>query len=49
MTPEEEGLIDQAGAGIISLGETSLHADHCIVLLNWILDSNEALPDAASG
>ena len=49
MTPEEEGLIDQAGAGIISLGQTSLHADHCIVLLNWILDSNEALPDAASG
>lgn len=49
MTPEEERLIDRAGAGIVSLGQTGLHADHCIVLLNWILDSNEALPDAASG
>ena len=39
MTPEEEGLIEQAGAKIVSLGPTSLHADHCIVLLNWMLDT----------
>jgi len=40
MTPEEEALIEQAGAKIVSLGATSLHADHCIVLLNWFLDTN---------
>jgi tRNA (pseudouridine54-N1)-methyltransferase len=39
MTPEEEVLIDQAGAKVVSLGPTSLHADHCIVLLNWMLDT----------
>ncbi len=38
MTCEEEGLIDQAGATIVSVGPTSLHADHCIVLVNWALD-----------
>jgi len=38
MTEEEEALIDQAGAGRISVGPVSLHADHCIVLINWILD-----------
>ncbi|MFZ2472538.1 MAG: tRNA (pseudouridine(54)-N(1))-methyltransferase TrmY [Methanothrix sp.] len=40
MTPEEESLIEQAGAKVVSLGQTSLHADHCIVLLNWFLDTN---------
>jgi tRNA (pseudouridine54-N1)-methyltransferase len=40
MTPEEEALLEQAGARIVSLGPTSLHADHCIVLLNWFLDTN---------
>jgi tRNA (pseudouridine54-N1)-methyltransferase len=40
MTAEEERLIGQAGAKTVSLGATSLHADHCIVLLNWILDAN---------
>ncbi len=39
MTPEEEALIEQAGARVVSLGSTSLHADHCIVLLNWFLDT----------
>lgn len=39
MTPEEEMLIQQAGAATVSLGPVSLHADHCIVLLNWMLDS----------
>lgn len=40
MTAEEEGLIEQAGAKVVSLGPTSLHADHCIVLINWFLDTN---------
>lgn len=40
MTTEEEGLIESAGARVVSLGTTSLHADHCIVVLNWLLDAN---------
>ena len=44
MTPEEEALIEQAGAKVVSLGPTSLHADHCIVLLNWFLDTNVFMP-----
>jgi tRNA (pseudouridine54-N1)-methyltransferase len=44
MTPEEEGLIEQAGGKVISLGQTSLHADHCIVLINWFLDTNPFMP-----
>ncbi len=39
MTPEEERLIDQAGATTVSVGPTSLHADHCIVIVNWALDT----------
>jgi tRNA (pseudouridine54-N1)-methyltransferase len=39
MTQEEETLIDLAGAKMISLGPTSLHADHCIVIVNWMLDA----------
>jgi len=39
MTQEEETLIDQAGAKTVSLGPISLHADHCIVLVNWMLDA----------
>ena len=39
MTPEEEALLDQAGAERLSLGPVSLHADHCIVLINWMLDT----------
>lgn len=38
MTPEEESMILQAGAVTVSVGPTSLHADHCIVLVNWALD-----------
>jgi len=38
MTPEEEAIIGQAGARTTSLGPVSLHADHCIVISNWILD-----------
>jgi tRNA (pseudouridine54-N1)-methyltransferase len=39
MTPEEEALIGQAGSEVVCIGPTSLHADHCIVLLNWMLDA----------
>jgi tRNA (pseudouridine54-N1)-methyltransferase len=39
MTSEEESLIDQAGATVVSVGPTSLHADHCIVIVNWALDT----------
>jgi len=38
MTPEEEGLIEQAETTVVSVGPISLHADHCIVLVNWALD-----------
>jgi tRNA (pseudouridine54-N1)-methyltransferase len=44
MTAEEEELMGRAGARTASLGETSLHADHCIVILNWMLDSNAFMP-----
>ncbi len=39
MTAEEESLIGQAGATVLSVGPTSLHADHCIVIVNWALDT----------
>lgn len=39
MTPEEETKILQAGAEVVSIGPSSLHADHCIVLVNWMLDT----------
>jgi tRNA (pseudouridine54-N1)-methyltransferase len=38
MLPEEEILAEEAGAEVVSLGSVSLHADHCIVLLNWLMD-----------
>jgi tRNA (pseudouridine54-N1)-methyltransferase len=42
MTPEEETMISGAGAEVVSLGPTSLHADHCIVLINWFLDTTKS-------
>jgi tRNA (pseudouridine54-N1)-methyltransferase len=45
MTEEEESLIEQAGARVVSLGPTSLHADHCIILLNWFLDTKPFMPE----
>ena len=45
MTTEEESLIEQAKARVVSLGSTSLHADHCIVLLNWFLDTKPFMPE----
>jgi len=47
MTPEEEAIISGAGAEVVSLGPTSLHADHCIVLINWFLDTNSSTCDTA--
>jgi tRNA (pseudouridine54-N1)-methyltransferase len=44
MTPEEEALLMDAGARLLSVGQVSLHADHCIVILNWMLDSNAFMP-----
>jgi len=44
MTAEEEALLEQAGANVVSLGPTSLHADHCIVLLNWLCDTKVFMP-----
>jgi tRNA (pseudouridine54-N1)-methyltransferase len=41
MTPEEEALIQQANAETVSIGPASLHADHCIVLINNELDRIE--------
>jgi len=40
MTVEEEALLASAGAEPIALGPTSLHADHCIVVTNWLLDTS---------
>jgi tRNA (pseudouridine54-N1)-methyltransferase len=40
MTPEEEELILKAGAIVVSIGSISLHADHCIVIMNWLCDTN---------
>jgi len=45
MTAEEEALLVQVGAKIVSLGPTSLHADHCIVLLNWLCDTKVFMPE----
>jgi tRNA (pseudouridine54-N1)-methyltransferase len=41
MTPEEETMISEAGAEVVSLGPTSLHAYHCVVLINNELDRKE--------
>jgi tRNA (pseudouridine54-N1)-methyltransferase len=40
MFPEEEVLAEETGAEIVSVGPVSLHADHCIVLLNWLIDTS---------
>ena len=48
MTAEEESLIASAGAQTVSLGATSMHADHCIVILNWQLDSDLSMNSSSS-
>jgi tRNA (pseudouridine54-N1)-methyltransferase len=40
MMPEEESIIMAAGSKKINIGPVSLHADHCIVLVNNELDRN---------
>ncbi len=44
MTLEEEIMISEAGAEVVSLGPTSLHADHCIVIINWFMDTGASMP-----
>jgi len=39
MTDEEESLIAQLGTKVVSVGPISLHADHCIVIVNNWLDT----------
>ena len=38
MTPEEETVIQDSDAKTISVGPISLHADHCIILVNNEID-----------
>ena len=45
MTADEESLLALAGAEVVALGPTSLHADHCIVVTNWLLDTNAFMSD----
>jgi len=45
MTEEEELILDSAGAEVVALGPASLHADHCIVVTNWLLDTNAFMSD----
>ncbi len=40
IAPKEWTVIEQAGAVVVSIGPVSLHADHCIVLMNWMMDTN---------
>ncbi len=45
MTEEEEALLALAGAEVVTLGPASLHADHCIVVTNWLMDTNAFMSD----
>lgn len=50
MRPEEESIIMAAGSKKITIGPVSLHADHCIVLVNNELDRHrkrdvQSIPD----
>jgi tRNA (pseudouridine54-N1)-methyltransferase len=45
MTAEEESLLASVGVEVVALGPTSLHADHCIVVTNWLLDTNAFMSD----
>jgi tRNA (pseudouridine54-N1)-methyltransferase len=45
MTAEEESLLSSVGVEVVALGPTSLHADHCIVVTNWLLDTNAFMSD----
>jgi len=39
---EDETLLEELGTKVVSVGPRSLHADHCIVLINNELDRREA-------
>jgi len=39
---EDEALLESLGSKVVSVGPISLHADHCIVLINNELDRKEA-------
>jgi len=40
LSKEEEGILKKFQPEIISLGPISYHSDHCITILNWLLDQN---------
>ncbi|KQC15343.1 MAG: tRNA (pseudouridine-N1)-methyltransferase, partial [Methanosaeta sp. SDB] len=42
LSEEDEAFLASVGAKIVSVGPRSLHADHCIVLINNELDRREA-------
>jgi tRNA (pseudouridine54-N1)-methyltransferase len=42
LSEEDEAFLASVGAKIVSVGPKSLHADHCIVLINNELDRREA-------
>ncbi len=39
MTEDEENILQAMGASTVSIGPLSLHADHCIVIINWLCDN----------
>ncbi len=48
LSEDDEAFLAGAGAKIISVGPRSLHADHCIVLINNELDRREAASEIIS-
>jgi tRNA (pseudouridine54-N1)-methyltransferase len=38
ITAEEEAVLQQFEPEIMSLGTASYHSDHCIIVVNWMLD-----------
>ncbi|UCG69922.1 MAG: tRNA (pseudouridine(54)-N(1))-methyltransferase TrmY [Thermoplasmata archaeon] len=38
MKDEEETIIQKYEPDIVSLGSISYHSDHCIIMINWMLD-----------
>lgn len=41
MSQEEEAVIQRFEPEIVSLGPVSYHSDHCITMVNWVLDRKE--------
>jgi tRNA (pseudouridine54-N1)-methyltransferase len=44
VSQDDESLLEDLSSKVISVGPISLHADHCIVLINNELDRREASP-----